>query len=68
MLFYFQKEHKELSWPLALIAGGILGNLLDRIIYGAVFDFINFHFWPVFNLADTFIVCGVILAIFIICI
>lgn len=45
---------------LGLIEGGILGNLIDRIRIGAVIDFINFHFWPVFNLADTFIVCGVI--------
>lgn len=46
---------------LGLIEGGILGNLIDRIKYGYVIDFINFHYWPVFNLADSFIVTGVII-------
>ena len=62
-LFYFRKEYPKLTVPLALISAGILGNLIDRVFYGAVFDFINFHFWPVFNLADSFIVCGVVIAI-----
>ncbi|MGM5480862.1 MAG: signal peptidase II [Nanobdellota archaeon] len=48
---------------LGSILGGVLGNLYDRIFYGAVFDWINLHFWPVFNIADTGIVVGVILAI-----
>ena len=42
-----------------LISGGILGNLVDRIIHRGVIDFIDFRVWPVFNLADTFIVCGI---------
>ena len=41
---------------LAMLSAGILGNLIDRIRYQAVLDWINFHFWPVFNLADTYIV------------
>jgi len=48
---------------LALIEGGILGNLIDRIRYGSVIDFLNFHVWPVFNLADSCIVAGVILCL-----
>lgn len=54
---------------LGLILGGALGNLTDRIANGpgfggAVTDFIDFHVWPVFNLADTAIVFGaVILAV-----
>ena len=50
-------------FALSLLLGGILGNLVDRIVYGAVVDWINFHFWPVFNLADAFIVVGVIFMI-----
>ena len=49
---------------LALIAGGALGNLYDRIVYTAVPDFIDFHFygfhWFVFNVADIFITVGVV--------
>jgi signal peptidase II len=51
-----------------LIVGGALGNLIDRIMHGAVFDFLYFHIgkygFPVFNLADTFIFCGVIIVIY----
>jgi signal peptidase II len=65
VLFIFQKQYPNLTLPLALMSAGVLGNLIDRILYGAVFDFINFHFWPVFNLADSFIVCGVVIALFI---
>src|SRR3989338_5573041 len=38
---------------LGLILGGALGNLTDRIISGAVIDFISFPFWPAFNIADS---------------
>lgn len=47
---------------LGLIVGGALGNVLDRVRYGAVMDFLDFHFatyhWPAFNLADSFICVG----------
>jgi signal peptidase II len=42
----------ELQPVLGLILGGALGNLLDRLLYGAVIDFIDFGFWPAFNIAD----------------
>lgn len=49
--------------PLALIAGGALGNLIDRIRFGAVIDFLDFHIggwhWPAFNVADICICVGV---------
>ena len=48
---------------LGLIMGGTLGNGYDRIVHGTVTDFINFHFWPVFNVADSAISIGVVLMI-----
>lgn len=48
---------------LGLILGGTLGNGFDRIVYGTVTDFMNVHFWPVFNVADAAISCGVVLLI-----
>jgi len=51
-----------LVWlPAALLVGGALGNLADRVRDGAVTDFIDFPLWPTFNLADVAIVAGVIL-------
>ena len=48
-----------------MIVGGAIGNLIDRIVFGQVFDFIDFHIlgwhYPAFNLADSFIVISVIL-------
>ena len=46
---------------LGLIMGGTVGNGFDRVINGTVTDFINVHFWPVFNVADSAISIGVIL-------
>jgi signal peptidase II len=46
---------------LGLIMGGTLGNGFDRLTFGTVTDFINFHFWPVFNIADSCISIGVVL-------
>lgn len=48
---------------LGLILGGTAGNGYDRIVHGTVTDFINFHFWPVFNVADSAISIGVVLLI-----
>ena len=45
----------------ALVIGGALGNLYDRIFRGFVIDFIAFSFWPVFNLADAFLCIGIFL-------
>ena len=53
-----------LAAALGLIIGGALGNAIDRVAYGAVFDFVHFHVgsfsWYVFNIADAAIVAGVI--------
>lgn len=51
---------------LGLILGGALGNLIDRYFVGEVTDFINFTFWPVFNIADSFIIIGFCLIIILI--
>lgn len=52
---------------LSLILGGALGNLIDRIVYGYVVDFLSFHwdehYFPAFNLADSAITCGAFLMI-----
>lgn len=53
------KGRPALQWALGLLLGGSLGNLLDRLLYGRVIDFVNVRFWPfVFNLADSAIVVG----------
>ena len=48
---------------LAFILGGAAGNMIDRILFGHVIDFLDFRVWPVFNLADSFITIGVFLFI-----
>ena len=45
---------------LGLILGGTVGNGFDRLVYGTVTDFVNVHFWPVFNVADSAISLGVV--------
>lgn len=51
---------------LGFILGGALGNLIDRYFVGEVTDFINFTFWPVFNIADSFLIIGFCLIIILI--
>ena len=46
---------------LGLVLGGTAGNLIDRIYLGYVTDFIDFNFWPAFNIADSAIVVGTII-------
>ena len=46
---------------LALILGGAIGNLVDRVRQGYVVDFVNTSFWPTFNLADSCISIGMVL-------
>jgi signal peptidase II len=57
-----------LSTALGLVIGGALGNVIDRIRYGAVADFLDFHIegfhWYAFNLADSTIFIGVVLLLF----
>jgi signal peptidase II len=62
LLAYFaMRASRPLLWlPVGVVVGGALGNLVDRAREGAVIDFIDPHFWPAFNLADTGIVIGVL--------
>ena len=46
---------------LALVLGGAVGNLADRIIFGYVTDFISFSFWPAFNVADSAVSVGAVM-------
>lgn len=58
------KYHKALLISFSMIIGGGVGNLIDRIRYGYVVDFFDFKIWPVFNIADMFVVCGTFLLAF----
>ena len=49
---------------LGLILGGTIGNLIDRLRFGGVTDFISIGWWPAFNLADSAVVVGVILFVY----
>ena len=64
ILLFLIKNHDQYSYFYSIIIGGALGNLMDRIRYSSVPDFIDFHIfnfhWFVFNIADIFITLGVI--------
>jgi signal peptidase II len=64
MLLFFARSgsrHPVLPVALGLVIGGSLSNLLDRVRLGYVTDFLDFRYWPAFNLADSFIVIGVVI-------
>lgn len=69
LTWLLRKHSSEIIFSLALslILGGALGNLIDRIAYGYVIDFLAFHwnehYFPAFNLADSAITCGASLMI-----
>jgi signal peptidase II len=66
LIFYVVRQPGDLRAlaVLGLVLGGALGNAFDRVLNGGgVTDFINFHFWPVFNVADSAISIGVVLLI-----
>ncbi len=60
-------QQKLLSLALTLVMGGALGNVIDRVRFGAVVDFIQWHaagfYWPAFNVADSAITVGAILLV-----
>ncbi|UCD57442.1 MAG: signal peptidase II [Candidatus Hydrogenedentota bacterium] len=61
--FYLTSESRGtlLTLGCAFILGGAMGNLLDRFRFGYVVDFVNFSFWPAFNVADASVSIGVAL-------
>lgn len=67
LVWLWRLPHRARLLPsaLALVIGGAIGNLIDRLRFGYVVDFIDVHYagwhWPAFNLADSAIVVGVIL-------
>lgn len=68
LIFQYSKKVKKkdyvLGTGLGLLLGGTIGNLSDRIFFGYVIDFIDFGFFPVFNIADIANVAGAILLIY----
>ncbi len=71
VIIYMLRKHsgqRLFCWALSLIMGGAIGNVIDRILYGHVIDFLDFHVagthFPAFNLADSAIFLGAVLFIF----
>ena len=66
-IWMWQAQETLLSVALGLVIGGAIGNVIDRIRFGAVVDFLDVHaagwHWPAFNVADSAITLGVILLI-----
>jgi len=59
-----EKDEPKANIFLAMALGGAAGNFIDRLMKGTVTDFFDFIIWPVFNIADSFIVVGMIAASF----
>ena len=68
MLRRLPQDEKILTAALGFILGGAIGNLIDRLLYGEVIDFLDFYWsryhWPAFNVADSFITIGVVVILF----
>jgi signal peptidase II len=68
MLRRLPQQEKGLITALSFILGGAVGNLIDRVVYGEVIDFLDFYWrnlhWPAFNVADSFITIGVLMTIY----
>lgn len=65
LLWMWKSRHGLMSLALGLVIGGAMGNVIDRLRWGAVADFFYFHYeewyWPAFNIADSSIFIGVVL-------
>jgi len=66
LLTWLYKNTSKLgAWALGSVMGGAIGNIIDRVRYGSVVDFLDFHLgpyhWPAFNIADSCIFIGVVL-------
>jgi len=64
-IYYYKNNDEKLSRlyiiAFSMILGGAFGNLIDRILYGYVIDFIDLRIWPVFNVADSAITVGAVI-------
>jgi len=64
VIFYYFDRIKDKEILLQVLVGfvlaGTIGNLIDRLTYGFVVDFIDFQIWPIFNIADSFVTIGII--------
>ena len=54
-------QGSRVKWGLAAALAGALGNMIDRLAYGSVIDFFDIRIWPIFNIADLAISCGIAL-------
>ena len=67
VIFYYlkkiKKDETKIQFAVSLLLGGTIGNLIDRLAYGSVVDFIDFRIWPVFNVADSAVTISIILLI-----
>jgi signal peptidase II len=67
LIFFARHRDRPLVWlPTGLLIGGAAGNLIDRLRDGAVTDFIDFPWWPAFNVADIAITFGVLTLLYVI--
>ena len=72
LALFFWVVREDMGWPLSLalasVAGGGIGNMIDRIAMGSVTDFLSTTFidFPIFNVADIFVTCGVALSLLIV--
>lgn len=71
LIWLFKEKNPYNLFALGLVAGGAIGNVIDRLRFGAVFDFLDFYLgqyhWPAFNLADSAITVGAIILIVVTC-
>jgi signal peptidase II len=63
--FTMRPDRSGLWLPTGLLVGGAIGNLIDRLVHGAVTDFIKLPFWPAFNVADMSITFGVLALLYV---
>ena len=66
-IWMWRADSRLLGTALGCVVGGAIGNVIDRLLYGAVVDFLDFHaagyHWPAFNVADSAITIGVVFLI-----
>ncbi len=61
---FYKEKNTKVRIIIAFFSAGLVGNLIDRLIFGSVTDFIDFRIWPIFNIADSAITLSVIALIY----